>query len=528
MTRRLPSAVALCAALVLTLPAAAPAQQTLDWQPCGGAFQCSTLTVPRDYGEPGGPTFALPVVRKPATGPGERIGSLFVNPGGPGGSGVDFLRAAAPMFADLNARFDLVSWDPRGVAGSEPAVDCGVVDQETEGGYSQPFATPLDPASEQALVKRVSAWVDGCAARSRAFMAHITTADTARDLDALRSAVGDERLTYLGFSYGTFIGATYTSLFPNRSRAIVLDGALDPDQNVNATTSSLREQSNGFERALDRFFTACAIDQAACGNFGGADPADAFDRLVDRAAANPLPAAGATNPRPVDGDDVLAGSTLAMYSKQLWPLLAKALADAQGGDGSAMRELTDAFYGRLPDGTYGPGTDQYFAVSALEASDEGPVETYLRAGRHAWALFPHAWWNSGYGELATPLWPVEPRGVFRGPFRHVGDRPALVVGTTFDPATPYAWARRMTAELGDARLVTMRGDGHTAYGGNSACIDAAVNAYLVDLVVPAAGTTCRQEVPFGAPTAAARRAAAASVSALIARPGLRPGRWTRR
>jgi len=496
--RRLLVAVASSLAALAGSAPGALANVELSWKDCEEGFECATARVPYDHRNWNGPKFELPVVRLRAQDESRRIGSLFVNPGGPGGGGVDFLRATArSTLAELNTRFDLVSWDPRGVAGSRPAIDCDV-EHETEGPYGVPYPRPLEGrASEAPYISRVAAYVRRCLQRSGAIIPYVSTANTARDLDLLRRAVGDRRLSYLGFSYGTQIGATYASLFPGRSRALTLDGAVDPDELLNRPLEGLREQTQGFEQALDRFFIACAADQAACAGFGGTDPEIAYDELLERLDREPAPAPTANRPLPVNGDIVRNATLLTLYSKGYWPLLARGLAEASAGDASLLRELSDAFYG----GEDGEGTDQYFMITALEARDEGSLDTYLRAGRHGYDLFPHFWINTGYPQLVDYFLRVKPRGVFRGPFENrASEAPALVVGTTYDPATPYAWSRNMTRDLGRARLLTMRGDGHTAYG-ESACIDAAVNAYLFELALPAEGTVCRQETGFAQPAA---------------------------
>ena len=496
---------AIVAALLLGAPAAMAKNPSIAWEPCEDAegFECATVEVPRDYNRPGGQTVDLAVVRLPAQDEEARIGSLFVNFGGPGAPAVSIIKAVgAELFASLNDRFDIVGFDPRGTGESEDAIDCRV-NQETEGVYRQPFPTPenLDVGAwidvNRRYVQRcvqLNDWQD---------LAYATTANAARDMNFLRAAVGDRRLSYLGFSYGTAIGATYSSLFPDRHRALVLDGALDVDKYLNRPLLSLREQSSGFERALGRFFQACAADQRACLGFGGQDPWMAFDELVEALAANPQPASP-TDPRLVDDDDVLAAAAINVYAKQAWPFLAAALAAAQAGDYSLIRQEADFFYGRLENGTYDPGLDRYFALGALEQRYPRGVSPYVEAGEHSWNLFDHFWWNSGYVELPWGLFPIDPRGAYYGPFESSASAPTtLVIGTTYDPATPYRSARRLVADLGNARLLTMRGDGHTAYPGNSPCIDAAVDAYLEERALPAPGTVCRQEVPFAAPAPAA-------------------------
>jgi pimeloyl-ACP methyl ester carboxylesterase len=511
-------ALVLCALGATLAPAAAAAHHpqpspALEWEPCADGFECATFTVPRDYDRPRGDTLDLAVTRLPATDQNQRIGSLFVNFGGPGADAVSLLHAfGKDLFASLNDRFDIVGFDPRGTGATEDPIDC-MLNQETEGIYRQPFVTPenLDVGG---LIADSRQLAERCAALNRSILPYVATANLARDMDALRAALGEAQMSYLGFSYGTHLGATYASLFPNRYRALVLDGAVDPDQYMNRPVDWLFGQSAGFERALDRFFQACAADQGACLGFGGKDPWGAFDELVERLAANPQPPG---DPRAVDGDDALVAAVLAIYAKQNWPFLAQVLAAAQAGDYSGLRLLADFFYGRNEDGSYDPLIDRYYTITSAEQRFPRDLRFYLESGSDAWGTFDHVWWNTGYTDLSSGVFPIRARDAYYGPFRARSSAPTtLVIGTTYDPATPYRSAKRMVAQLGNARLLTMRGDGHTAYGGNSPCIDAAVDAYLEDGTVPAPGTTCRQEVEFAQPEPEALRAPTAQ------RPMVRP------
>ena len=467
---------------------------------------CTTAEVPRDYSNPGRRTISLFLAKSPATDPANKIGSLFINFGGPGGTAADRFEAlGASYLPGLNKRYDIIAMDPRGVGQSSPSIDCKA-NQETQGIYSQPFTTP-DNLDVGALIHKDRDYISQCIALNRQILPWVSTANVARDIDLLRRALGEDKITYFGYSYGTFLGATYASMFPHNYRRMVLDGPVDADSYINEPLDDLAEQSTGFERAIGHFFEACARDQAACRGFGGTDPRDVYDALVDQANATPLPAAGA-DPRPVDGDDVLAATAIAIYNKGSWPFLAQALADASHGDGSRVRFAADLFYGRLDDGTYDPGGDRYFTITAVEQQyEKGNVRLYLKAGKRSWSEHEHTYWNNGYTELNYGLYPIHARDAFYGPFRVPGSSPTpLVVATTYDPATPYRGALNLVRDLGNARLITMRGDGHTAYDGNSACIDAAVEAYINDGVLPPAGTQCRQDVGFPAPTAAAASA----------------------
>ena len=500
-----------------TAPATAsgpPVELELAWELCGdvGApetarVECATAALPLDHDEPDGDEVAIAVARVPAQDEANRIGSLFFNFGGPGGASVDFLQAAGTggLFDALNQRFDIVGFDPRGVGQSEPAIDCRA-DQPVEGIYSVPVPTPLD-IDVDAYVAKTQGYVAKCLEANGEVLEHVSTANVARDLDALRAAVGDDQLSYLGFSYGTFLGATYASLFPDRHRALVLDGPVDADEYVNDPLSNIANQTAGFEEALTRFLVACAQDQVACSGFGSQDaagnPSTAYDDLVDGADAAPLPADGYPEaPEPVTGDDIRSATLSLLYSKSAWGDLAAALALAERGDGSAVRAIVDGSSGRLDDGSYDPGLDRYFTIGASEQDYPDDLQVYLDRGEESWASFPHFWSNSGYAEISYAGWPARDEDAYRGPFTVADGAPTpLVVATTYDPATPYAGGLALVEDLGNARLLTMRGDGHTAYGGQSACIDTAVEAYLVDLALPDEGASCEQDVPFTAPAA---------------------------
>jgi pimeloyl-ACP methyl ester carboxylesterase len=362
--------------------------------------------------------------------------------------------------------------------------------------------TPLD-IEVDAYVAKAQSYVDSCLATNGDILEHVSTANVARDMDALRAAVGDEQLSYLGFSYGTFLGSTYAALFPDRYRALVLDGPIDAEEYIDDPMSGIAEQTAGLERALDRFLEACAVDQAACSGFGGASPSMAYDHLVASAELTAIPATGyPADPRPVTGDDIRQATISFLYAKQRWGGLGRALAQAAAGDGTMIRAIVDEnVYGRRDDGSFDPFTDRYFTIGATEQEyPQGDVGRYLDRGAESWASFPHFWLNSGYAEVSYALWPAHDGDAYAGPFTVPASSPTpLVVATTYDPATPYPGALRLVQEMGNARLLTMDGDGHTAYGRKSGCIDSATEAYLVDVTLPAEGTVCPQEVPFTAP-----------------------------
>ncbi|HZB48480.1 MAG TPA: alpha/beta hydrolase [Mycobacteriales bacterium] len=464
----------------------------LDWTDCGGGFQCATAAVPVDHSRPRGATLDLALIRRPAADPANRIGTLFANPGGPGVSGVDFVRTAPPpALAIATRRFDLVGWDPRGV-GASGQLDCGPVDF--------PAALPRPGQTDEAAWVRAGRdFGRGCRDRNRALLPHLSTADTARDLDLLRQAVGDDRLSYFGISYGTLIGATYASLFPGRARVLLLDAAVDPEVYLHRPLEARQEQVSAFERGLSRFFTACARDQVACAGFGGADPEAAFDALVARADAAPVPAPDAPGAEPLTGDDILDVAEDVVYRKASWPFFARGLAQAQAGDGSLLQLANQP--------SPGFSGDLSVVTRALDQDYPRQPRPFLTTGRFAGRAFPHFGWLSGYLELPFGLLPVEAANPYRGAFRNPASAPpVLVIGTAYDTATPYVWAQRLTAQLGNARLLTYQGDGHAALTDLNLCIVQHGFRYLEEGVLPAAGSSCQQTTPFVQPAAGQRSA----------------------
>jgi pimeloyl-ACP methyl ester carboxylesterase len=465
----------------------------LHWTPCGDApgVECSTLRVPLDYDRPHGEHVGLAVARARATAPSRRIGALLVPPGTPGGEITAFVKFAGSglLSPRVGERFDMVGLDARGAA-TGPAISCGV-DNERQGTVSQPFATPLTLAPA-ALIAGASSYVGRCLSRNGPILAHASTANYARDLELLRRALGEPRANLFGFAKGTIAAATYATLFGGRQRAMVLDAPIDADAYFARPLEVAAAEAGASERALGRFLSACAI--GACGRFGGPDPWDAFDRLLDRLDRAPLPGSAA-DPRPVDGDDVRAAVFDGLLCWQCRHELGDALASAAEGDGSAIRERADIFYGRDPaTGSGNSFFDLRFTIGASEQHWPRNVDAYLEAGQAAWEAHDHFWFDSGYGRLANALWPIRDDDAFDGPFRIPPTvPPALVVATTYDPAAPYRGAVRTTRALGNARLLTLRGDGIGAYGmGGSPCIDALVEEYLMTLALPPEGTSCTQ------------------------------------
>jgi pimeloyl-ACP methyl ester carboxylesterase len=466
-----------------TTPGGAPVPR-LDWRDCDDGFQCATAEVPLDYARPNGAKVSLAVIRRPAVDQAHRIGSLFLNPGGPGGSAVDFVREVPPVAFQLVSKFDVVGFDPRGVGASRPAVDC---DEESDP------AAPMTPDTfdRQTLLARARTLARLCLNRDRAFLASLTTANAARDLDLMRAAVGDRKLSFLGFSWGGMLGETYASLFPGRARALVLDSPVDGDVWLNRPFDAAREQIIGFEASLDRFLAACAAAGEACG-FGGKQPEDALDALIARLDETPLDVGDG---RAIDGQDLRTIISESLYAKRFWGPLAAALVAAEEGDGAALGELADVVMGPGYDLLY----DAFNTYLSVERRHPRRLAPYLENAEHDFALSPH--FAFGTYEMASELfWPVKARGAFYGPYRHA-DRatPALVIHSTHDPATPYRWGKRVVRDLGNARLLTYRGDGHGVITGLSPCVASALVAYLEDGKLPPPGAVCEQDLdPFAA------------------------------
>jgi pimeloyl-ACP methyl ester carboxylesterase len=460
---------------------AAPAPP-IDWSSCGGGFECGTVTVPEDYANAAAGTITLPVIRLPASDEAARLGSLVTNPGGPGASGVDFVRRAARSFftSDIHARFDIVGFDPRGVGSSEPAIDCiDDLDPIVEEDPSPDTAAEVE--RENALAKVMA---DGCEQRSGNLLAHVSTADVARDLDVMRRALGDATLTYAGFSYGTLIGALYADMFPGRIRAMMLDGAVDP---ALSPKEDVRAQIVGFEKALDAFLADCSGDDA-CAFHSGGDAGGAFDALMAQIEAAPLPS---DDGREVGPGLAWLGVAAALYDRDSgWPALASALASARDdGDGSLLASYADALSGRKRNGTYDNELEQRLAINCVDFPHLTPQETQDLLADLATAA-PRFGKNSGLAS-ADPCdyWPVPPQ---RAPsrVRAAGAPPIMVVGTTGDPATPYQQAVSLAGQLASGALFTYQGEGHTAYGKGVDCVNEAVDAYLIDVSAPAPGAGC--------------------------------------
>lgn len=449
--------------------------QTLDWHDCNDGFECAKLQVPLDYAKPDGKRLKLAVIRLQATG--DRIGSLVLNPGGPGGSGVEYTRAARSVLsAGVRERFDTVGFDPRGVAASSPVRCLSAKQMDT---YLNGDPTPDDAADIATLRRNAQAMANGCERREGDLLAHISTEDSARDMDILRSALGDKKLTYLGKSYGTYLGALYAQLFPKRVRALVLDGAVDPK----ATGLRMVEgQADGFTTALRAYVTDCK-KTGSCPVSSTGDVA----RMLKRLDKSPAPVSG--DSRKLTEGLATYGVLSALYDKGSWTYLSDALRELKSGDGSTLMTLADSLSGRRPNGTYNNSTDAMNAIGCIDQPWPRGLSPYRKAADEAAKKSPPFGADLVWTSLPCAYWPVKSPSS-PPTIKAAGAPPILVIGTTRDPATPLTWAKSLANQLQSGVLLTRDGDGHTAYMMGNTCTDKAVDHYLTTTTPPKPNTHC--------------------------------------
>lgn len=454
------------------------ARGTLGWEDCRGV-ECAVLEVPLDPDDVAGATIELALARRPAEG--ERIGSLLVNPGGPGSEARWLAFQAELIFPDrVLEHFDIVAWDPRGV-GASTSVNC-LDDLEP---FWAADRSP-DDAAELVEVARVSRELaEGCGERSAELLPHLSSWATVSDMDRIREALGDDQLNYLGFSYGTLLGARYAERYPDRVRSLVLDGAIDPSL---PTAEATRQQALGFEASLEAFLDACADDDG-CAFHAGGDPARGYDRLMTQIDAEALPAELDGESRELGPGEADIGVAAALYAgRDGWERLGEALNAAARGDGALLLALADAYTGYEGDGRYSDENEAFYATGCLDGPvpTPGEIETQAEAlAREAPRFGPATVWLG----LPCAYWPVEGE-VETEDLRAERAPPILVLGTANDPATPLAWAEALTDQLVSGVLAVLDDEGHTAFGRGNACIDRIVVDYLVDLEVPVRGATC--------------------------------------
>ncbi|MFZ0667198.1 MAG: alpha/beta hydrolase, partial [Acidimicrobiales bacterium] len=479
------------------LPASLPTATPLSWSKCSslasgavtgvGQFQCATLRVPISYSDPTAGDLSIAVVRLPASGSGPEAGDIVMNPGGPGGSGVDFLEQSASGFpASLRSRFNLVSFDPRGVARSDP-VTCVSAAQIRQ--FADIDPAPVTASQIDQVVSATKAFDEACAEHtSRLLLENMSTVDVAIDMDQLREALGQSKLTYLGFSYGTYLGAIYAQLFPTHIRAMVLDGALNPDLTNNELDL---QQAEGFETDLHDFFNWCTTNSTCEQELpGGAEAA--YEQLItslkngQTLPAELVPQFGGD--QTVDYGIALTGILASLYSSSDWSELAQALQAAIGGDGSDLDAIALSYEGFQPNGSLENILESNAAVNCLDRPAPTSVPVYVQLAQQFAAKAPDFGPPEAWGSLECAYWPVAATGV-PDEIHAAGAPPILVVGATHDPATPYIWAQELASQLDSGELLTRDGDGHTSYF-SSTCIDNWVDQYLTTLAMPPKGTVC--------------------------------------
>jgi len=472
--------------------------QSLTWKSCdteteqqkdqARAFRCATLTVPLDYAEPGGRTIDIAVTRKTAGKSSARRGSLLINPGGPGGSGVE---AAWWMSEDtigepVRDAYDLVGFDPRGVDRSAPVKCLTDTERDEYVGEDLPEDDALARTESE---QRDKEYAGKCETRSGDLLPHVGTENAARDMDVLRAVLGEDKLDYLGFSYGTYLGSVYAERFPERTGRLVLDGAVDPEaDNLTAAV----EQQIGFDKSLHRFAQDCA-KRAACPL--GSDPASAATKaadFLDGLQERPL---RSSEGRELTSRLAWTGVTQLLYGdEEMWEYLREGLTSAMvNGSPDLLLYFADSYNGRDESGRYDNMMDAFEAISCADTPDDPPTPQEIQAAlTRLKTEAPLASRDVTAEDLSGERcenWPFhateKPAAITAE-----GSAPILVVGTTGDPATPYASAEKLAGQLSDATLLTFEGEGHTAYGGNSTCVDDAVEAFLLDGTMPADGTRC--------------------------------------
>ena len=458
--------------------------QELAWQDCYEDFQCTTLDVPVDYSDLTVGTFEISVLRYLAADQKNRIGSLVVNPGGPGSSGVNYAYNAEYLFSpDITDRYDIVGFDPRGVAESAP-IRC-LTDSEIDENYAAD-GKPDDDAELADAIKETKKYVEKCLDQND-YLTSFSTANAARDMDVLRAALGDEKLNYMGKSYGTFMGSLYAQLFPDKIGRVVLDGAVDP---TISQYEQVLTQAVSFDNALTNFLQECEKNKN-CSLPSDVDQArKAIISLLEATAKKPIPL---KNP---DGDKrqvtetlLILGMAEAFYnSEEGWPILRKAFNEIKSGYGDEMIKLADQYSGRQKDGSYRSNEfDSGSIIDCLDFSDTRTVTDITKDSKEISKLAPVFGPYLGYAGLTCKYLPATT------PVRITSisvEAPILIIGTTRDPATPYVWAIGLQKIISNSQLLTLVGDGHTGHNRGSACIDNAVDNYYLNGLLPAENLRC--------------------------------------
>lgn len=450
---------------------------TLQWKECADGLECASFDVPFDYENPELGTFTLPVTRHLANKQSERIGTLLINPGGPGAAALDFVAYADQIFSkSLVDQFDIVAWDPRGVGHSDPHIDC--VDSMDD--YFGLDPSPDDATETNQLVTGAGDFASACMTRSGDFLPYVSTVDAASDMDVLRRALHEDKISYLGFSYGTKLGATWATLFPETVRAAVLDAAIDPSKGY---VDDLILQAIGFESSLNAFLAQC--DKKACTFMKvGESAKDAFDRIMLSLDKQPI---GNDNRIAINQGVAQTAVAATLYGEFQWPQLESGLLAASLGDGQQLLILFDGYFGRDSTGQLNDSIDAYFGITCLDRDQNVTTKQVLNLTDRLKTIAPRL--GAGWIQemLICANWKVAPRG---GVTVHANtDNRMVVVGSTGDAATPLEGTRNMVTALGRARLVISPLEQHTTYGSDQ-CVTKIVDEYLLTLSDGPDVTTC--------------------------------------
>ena len=457
--------------------------QVLRWHACDGGMQCTTAKAPMNWADPSQASIDLALIRNPASG--KPLGSLLVNPGGPGASGVDFIKSSLSYAVDSNLQknYDIVGFDPRGV-GSSSAVDCGgpkVIDDFI---YGIVPGTPGSPSWIAAAEQENGAFGQSCLEHTGLLLQYVDTNSAARDLDLLRAVLGDRKLNYLGYSYGTLLGATYAELYPKKTGRLVLDGALDPatsDFDVTLT------QAKGFESAFRAYLKDC-LDRKGCPFRGSVDQAvTQVHQLLEQLQQSPLPG---DDGRRLGANTMFSAIILPLYNRDNWSALDQLFTDVRQGGTRVAFALADQYNDRTSSGTYNSNeTPAFTAINCLDYRTDSDVADMTAQAAELAKAAPLFGPVMSWGGTTCATWPF-PGTRDRVAIHADGSAPIIVVGTTNDPATPYVWAQNLAKELQNGHLVTRKGEGHTGYNKGNRCVDSAVDDFFVGGKVPARDPMC--------------------------------------